>query len=101
MPNLLQLLTRAARSLARSPGYTIAAVLTAAVGIGALTAAFSLVSRAVLEPLPYPNADRLVVLQETRGERTISVSWPNLEDFRARTRTLDALAAAPAATAPA
>ncbi|HSA57264.1 MAG TPA: hypothetical protein VLE53_16240, partial [Gemmatimonadaceae bacterium] len=93
MPNTSHLLARAARSLLRSPGYAIAAVLTAAVGIGALTAVFSLVSRAVLEPLPYPNADRLVVVQETRGERTISVSWLNLEDFRARNRTLEALAA--------
>ena len=84
---------KAVRSLARSPGYLAAAVLTTALGIGALTAVVSLISAALLKPLPYPEAERLVVLQETRAERTISVSWLNLLDYRARTRTLDAIAA--------
>jgi putative ABC transport system permease protein len=86
-------LVRVARTLARSPGYLAAAVLTSALGIGALTAVLSLISKAVLEPLPWPNASKLVVIQETRGDRTISVSWLNFLDYRARTRTLDAIAA--------
>ena len=86
-------LSRAFRSLARSPGYFAGATLTSALGIGALTAVFSLFSQAILEPLPYPNAPRLVVVQETRNERTISVAWLNLEDLRTRSRSLDGLAA--------
>lgn len=90
---LLAPLSQAARALARSPGYLTAAVVTSALGIGALTVVFGLISRALLEPLPWPNASRIVVVQETRAERTISVSWLNLQDYRARARTLDAIAA--------
>jgi predicted permease len=52
----------AARSLARSPGFTIAAVLTLALGLGAATAIFTMLDAIVLRPLPYANADRLVEL---------------------------------------
>jgi hypothetical protein len=52
----------AARSLARSPGFTIAAVLTLALGLGAATAIFTMLDAVVLRPLPYANADRLVEL---------------------------------------
>src|SRR5688572_8098708 len=93
MPPFVTALLRAGRSLVRSPGYLVAALLTSALGIGALTAVVSLISTALLEPLPYPNAARLALVQETRRERTISVSWLNLQDFRARTRTFEALAA--------
>jgi putative ABC transport system permease protein len=86
-------LVRVVRTLARSRGYLLTAVLTSALGIGALTAVLSLISRALLEPLPWPNAAKLVVIQETRGDRTISVSWLNFLDYRARSRTLDAIAA--------
>jgi putative ABC transport system permease protein len=50
----------AARSLARTPSFSLIAVLTLALGLGAATAIFTLLDRVVLRPLPYPNADRLI-----------------------------------------
>ena len=57
-------LTYAIRSLARSPGFTIAAVLTLSVGIGAATTIYSVVDTILLQPLPFPGGDRLVELVE-------------------------------------
>src|SRR5918993_1631222 len=50
----------AARSLLRAPGFTLIVIATLALPVGASTAIFSLVKVVLLEPLPYPNADRLV-----------------------------------------
>lgn len=55
-------LRHGARRLARSPGFTIASVLTLALGVGATTAVYSLVHSTVLSPLPYPESDQLVWL---------------------------------------
>jgi putative ABC transport system permease protein len=61
----------AARRLARSPGFTLTAVLTLAFGIGATTAIFSIVEGVLLRPLPFADPDRLVVL----GDRTEGSLW--------------------------
>lgn len=55
--------THAARRLRRSPGFTATAGLTLTLGIGATTAIFTLIQGVVLDPLPYPNSDRLVAVQ--------------------------------------
>jgi len=59
----------AARLLRRQPRYTLLSTVTMALGIGATTVLFSLTYGVLLEPLPWPDADRIVVLEETRGGR--------------------------------
>jgi putative ABC transport system permease protein len=73
------------RLLARSPGFTAAAVLTLALGTGAAIAVFSLVYAVVLKPLPYADAERLVMLWEANRERGLAhepVSPVSFLDYR-------------------
>ena len=93
LSDTLNYLRFAARSLRRSPTFTLFSVLTLVLGIGASTAVFSVFSSALLRELPYPDGDRLVVVAESRDATDeISVSFPDLADWQARTRTFDQLA---------
>jgi hypothetical protein len=78
-------LARSARSLARSPGFTAVVVLTLALGVGANTAVFTVLDAALLEPLPYPHADRLVRLYEGPGDEPGDLNFlrgPSLVEYR-------------------
>jgi putative ABC transport system permease protein len=85
------------RSLARSPAYTIVAIATLMLGIGATTAMFSVVNGVLLNALPYPNADRLVELHERavieNRAYTTAVSAPNFVDWHAQTKTIELMSA--------
>jgi putative ABC transport system permease protein len=83
------------RMLRTQPTVTIAAVATLAVGIGASTAVFSVADALLFKALPYPAAERLVVLTDDNDERGISVNvaLPNFEDWRASVDAIDAAAA--------
>ena len=84
----------ATRSLRKHPGFTAVAILTLALGIGANTAIFSVINAVLLRPLPYQDADRLVILSETISERSIGgVSYPNFVDWRNQNTVFEHLAA--------
>jgi len=93
MNMLLQDLRYAFRAFVRTPGFTIVAVLTLALGIGANTALFSVVNGVLLNPLPYPHPDRLVTLHESKPNfPTGSISFPNFLDWQKDTHTFAAMA---------
>jgi predicted permease len=87
---LFQDVRYAARMLRKQPGFTIAAVLTLALGIGANTAVFSLVNATLFQRLPVPDRERLVYVN--RGNNGV-FSYPQYETLRDHTRALTSLAA--------
>jgi len=92
MDTLLQDLRFTLRTLARQPAFTLVAVLTLMLGIGANTAIFTIVNAVLLSPLPYPDADRLVLLWGAQGgnQQTL-MSVPDVVDLRDRSRTLESV----------
>jgi putative ABC transport system permease protein len=95
METFLQDLSYAARRLGRAPGFTLAAVLTLALGIGANSAIFTVVNAVILRPLPYPHPEQLVgVFHQMRGTSDLdNMSPPNYIDLRAKNHTLADVAA--------
>jgi putative ABC transport system permease protein len=82
------------RVLAKSPGFSIIAILTLALGIGANTAIFSVVNGVLLNPLPYPYPDQLVsMFQEIPNFQNASISYPNFLDWQKMNRSFQAMAA--------
>jgi putative ABC transport system permease protein len=75
MPTLIRDIRYALRAFARSPGFTLAAILSLAIGIGANTAIFSITSALLLHPLPYKDPDRLVILWNTSPGLGITRDW--------------------------
>jgi putative ABC transport system permease protein len=81
------------RQLRKSPGFTLVAVLTLALGIGATTAIFSVVYVVLLRPLPYPGSNRIMaVFEVTSKGRPSRVADPNFDDFRDQSRSFHAIA---------
>jgi putative ABC transport system permease protein len=95
MTSLLQDLRYAARAFARAPRFTLPALLALALGIGATSATFSIVRGVMLEPLPYDQPDRIVVVWESNQARNRPrnvISAANWLEWRARNRSFDELA---------
>ena len=78
--------------LRKSPGLTSVAVLSLALGIGAISTIFSFVNGIMLRPLPYPKSERLVLLGETsqrQGDTAMGVSFPNYLDWREQNHSFE------------
>src|SRR5437867_6546673 len=84
----------ALRQLIKNPAFSAVAVITLALGIGANTAIFSIVNAVLLRPLPYPDADRIMVLNESSGpKQDFSVALPDYFDWRNDNTVFEHLAA--------
>lgn len=81
----------ALRSLAHSPGFTVATILTLALGIGATTAIFSVLYAVLLKPFPYPDTDQLVVMRQRGPQMEMSIAWPNAQDWTREHQAFSAL----------
>jgi putative ABC transport system permease protein len=91
---MLQDIRYALRLLARSPGFSIIAILTLALGIGANTAIFSVVNGVLISPLPYHHPEQLVsIFQQIPNFTNASISYPNFVDWRRMNTTFSAMAA--------
>src|SRR5437762_6176715 len=85
----------AARRLWRGPGFSLSVILTLALGIGGNTAIFSVVDQLLLRPLPYPDGDQLVIVEESTGglNSHADVSPANWLDWQRESRTVRRFAA--------
>src|SRR5262245_27689750 len=92
MDSLFQDLRFGARLLARSPGFTLIAVATLALGIGANAAVFSVVNTLLMRPLPVPDPDRMVAIRTvSAGDLHGNTSYPDFEDLRDGTDLFDGM----------
>lgn len=93
MGNLLQDIRYGLRSLWRQPGFTIVAVCSLALGIGANTAIFSVVNGVLLNPLPYPQPEQLVTFHQSKPNfDTGAIPYPNFRDLKKENQTFSAMA---------
>src|SRR5207244_6667613 len=91
---MLQDLGYGARMLLKNPGFTLIAVITLALGIGANTAIFSVVNAVVLRPLPFAEPERLVWLWDTQPQLpTAPAALPDFLDWKEQNRSFEHLAA--------
>ena len=94
MGTILQDLRYAIRVLLKAPGFSVVAILTLALGIGANSAMFSIVNGVLLRALPVPEPDRVAVIYSSAPQFAhMSVSYPNFLDWTARSRAFSQMAA--------
>src|SRR5919205_3267438 len=98
MRRVLQDVRYSVRVLLKSRGFAAVAVLTLALGVGASTAAFSVVHAVLLRPLPFPEQERLFVAWKrdaTTNNPFVELSVPDFRDWQAPSRSFDSLAVMP------
>ncbi|HYY98056.1 MAG TPA: ABC transporter permease [Pyrinomonadaceae bacterium] len=94
LETLMQDVKFGARTMRKNLGFTVVAVMTLALGIGANTAIFSVVNSVLLRPLPYPNAERIAAIQELNEKGTrVQVTAANFLDWRKQNTVFERLAA--------
>jgi putative ABC transport system permease protein len=93
METLLKDLRFGFRMMTRSPGVTLVAILTIALGIGANTAIFSIVNAVLLRPLPFPESSRLVRIGESHPAFTANLTYASFLDLGEQTESLEHIAA--------
>ncbi|MBT8487647.1 MAG: ABC transporter permease, partial [Gemmatimonadetes bacterium] len=94
MDAIMQDLRYGLRTVVRSPGFALVAILTLALGIGANTAMFSVVDGVLLESLPYPDPEELVDVREARQDGgSMSAAWLNFVDWREQNTVFDEMVA--------
>jgi hypothetical protein len=91
MATLLQDLRYAFRLLVKSPSFTLIAVLTLALGIGANTAIFTVVNAVLLRPLDFRDPSRVVLVAEKSAYPTVSTSYQNYVDWRDQSHSFESL----------
>src|SRR4030088_2473274 len=98
MHSLLRSLRHTVRLLLKTPGFTVTAVLILGFGIGANTAIFSLIDAVLLNPLPFPKADRLVEIFQSRTDNGLldrsdwgGLDYPDYADLRSGQQSFDSL----------
>jgi putative ABC transport system permease protein len=82
----------ALRQLGRSPGFAWTSILILALGIGACTAIFSAVKPILLDPLPYPHANQIMMIWEMRGDRPMDVTFGTFHGVKERSRSFATMA---------
>src|SRR5258707_10648470 len=93
MEGLVQDVRYAVRRLVKTPGFTLVALITLALGIGATTAIFSVVHGVLMRPLPYPDPNRIMALFEVNTKGAWSrLADPNFDDFRDQNHSFQVIA---------
>ena len=90
---LIQDLRYGLRMMARKPGFTLIAVLTLALGIGATTAIFTVVNAVLLRPLPFPDAERLLSIGQRYKSGLAAAGEPKFLFWREQSQSFEAMAA--------
>src|SRR6266436_8946977 len=96
MGTMIQDIRYGVRMLSKNAGFTMIAVLTLALGIGANTAIFSVVNAELLRPLPFRDAGKLVRVWETNsrvGSNSDSISYPDFADWQAQNQVFEKIGA--------